>query len=1156
MPLRRAARESAISEEGTTMHRSLLIPLFFLLALVIPSALIANQQVAADQAQDKKPDESKKPPAQEQPTTQATVVEEEKDEDEDEEDEDEDEKDPMSAGTFAGLKLRSIGPALSSGRIGDFAVNPKNRSEYYVAVSSGGVWKTTNAGTTFKPIFDKKGSYSIGCVTLDPRNPHVVWVGTGENNSQRSVSFGDGVYRSRDGGKHFKNVGLKESEHIGMIVVDPRDSDTVYVAAQGPLWRSGGERGLYKTTDGGKTWDRILHISDDTGVNEVHMDPRDPDLLYASSYQRRRRVWTLINGGPESAIYKTTDAGATWRKVARGLPKVDKGRIGLDIAPANPDVIYAIVEAAEGKGGFFRSTDRGETWKKQSSYMPSSPQYYCEIVCDPKDVDRVYALDTRLRVTEDGGKTFKAVPRRFRHVDDHALWIDPNNTDYLLVGCDGGIYDSYDRGENWAYKPNLPVTQFYRVSVDNSKPFYYVYGGTQDNATLGGPSRTLSPAGITNEDWFVTVGGDGFETQIDPVDPNIVYSQWQYGGLVRHDRRSGEIVDIKPREGSGEPPYRWNWDSPLLISPHSPTRLYFGANILFRSDDRGNSWNAVSGDLSRQLDRNALEVMDRIQWVDAVSKNRSTSFFGNLVALSESTLVEGLIYVGTDDGLIQVSEDGGGHWRKIDTFPDVPEMPYVSCVIASQHDPNTVYATFDHHKNGDFKPYVLKSSDRGRSWESIAGDLPERHVIYTLAEDHVNGNLLFVGTEFGVFFTVDAGAKWIKLKGGMPTIAVRDIAIQKRENDLVLGTFGRSFYVLDDYSPLRKVSKEFFEQGPALFAVKDALRYIQTSRLGGSGRGSQGATFFAAANPSFGATFTYYLNEKIKTRKERRKKADKDAKKAEEPYKYPTFAELRAEDEEIEPTVLLTVRDAGGNVVRRIKASRNKGIHRVAWDLRYPASTPTQIRPPTQERGRRSGPTGPLALPGKYAATLSQVVDGVETRLAGPQPFEVVPLELATFPAADRVAALAFQRKVARLQRAVRGASSAADETQNRIKFIRAAFRDTPDADPALLTEIHQLEARMNKLLITLNGDRTRSRRNEPTPPSISQRVGVAAQWSTTAAPTRTQRDAYRHAGQEFAELLAALRVLIKEDLVRLESKLEAAGAPWTPGRIPDWQIE
>ncbi len=1047
----------------------------------------------------------------------------------------------LSASTFSGLALRSIGPALMSGRIGDFAVHPRRPQEYFAAVCSGGVWKTTNAGTTWTPVFDGEGSYSIGCLTLDPGNPSVVWVGTGENNSQRSVSFGDGVYKSVDGGKSWKNVGLRASEHIGMITIDPTDTDTVFVAAQGPLWRSGGDRGLYRTRDGGETWERVLDISDDTGVNEVHMDPRDPEVLYASTYQRRRRVWTLINGGPESDVYKSTDGGDTWRTV-RGLPGGDKGRIGLDISPVDPDVLYAIVEAAEDNSGFYRSTDRGETWQKRSGHRTTSPQYYNEIVADPHDVNRVYALDTILHVSEDGGATFSAVPRRNRHVDDHALWIDPRDADHLLVGSDGGVYESYDRGANWDYKANLPITQFYRVAVDNAEPFYNVYGGTQDNNTQGGPSRTTG-SGIINADWFVTVGGDGFEPQVDPTDPNIVYSQWQYGGLVRHDRRSGQNVSIKPEEKPGEDALRWNWDSPLLISPHDHERLYFAANKLYRSDDRGNSWTLVSGELTRALDRNELEVMGRIQPVEAVAKHRSTSQYGNCVALSESPLVEGLIYVGTDDGLVQVTEDGGETWRKIEAFPHVPDMTYVSFLAASQHEPDRVYATFDNHKSGDFAPYILRSDDRGGTWKSIASDLGDRDIVWSIAEDHVKPELLFVGTEFGLWFTIDGGDHWVQLGSGLPTIAVRDIAIQPRESDLVLATFGRGFYILDDYSPLRLVDDAFLKQEAAIFPIKDALRYIQTDRQrGAGGRGSQGAAHYEADNPPYGAVFTYHLRDKLKTRREKRRDAERKGSKD-----YPTIDELRIEDREETPSVYLTVRNDAGDVVRRIEGSRSEGIHRTAWDLRYPATTPVS---------RSGGGSGALALPGTYTVGLSKLVDGEETVLVEPVSFEVVPLDIGTFEVEDREAVLAFRRQAARLQRAVAGALRAAGEAGERLSYIRRAIVETPDLDMELLAEVSALEARLDAINVSLRGDPTLGRHSLPSPPSINDRVQsiVGGLRNVTSAPTGTQRDAYRYAADAFGEVLDDLRELIADDLALIEGRLEDAEAPWTPGRVPVWE--
>ena len=1063
-----------------------------------------------------------------------------------------DDEKAMSAGTFAGLEFRNIGPAINSGRISDLAVHPEHHKIIYATAASGGVWKTVNGGHTWEPIFDSQGSYSIGCVTLDPANPNVVWVGTGENNSQRSVGFGDGVYKSLDGGQNWENVGLETSEHIGMIAVDPRDSNVVYVAAQGPLWNSGGERGLYKTTDGGATWERVLHVSDDTGINEVHLDPRDPDVIYAPAYQRRRHVWTLVNGGPESAIYKSTDAGATWRKLSEGLPKVDMGKIGMDISPADPDVLYAVIEAQRDAGGFFRSTDRGESWEKMSDYVSGSPQYYNEIFADPADVDRVYSMDTFLHITLDGGKTFKRVGEKKKHVDNHALWIDPEDTDHLIVGCDGGLYETFNRGADYRFFENLPITQFYRVSVDTSEPFYYVYGGTQDNNSMGGPSRTLFSSGISNEDWFITVGGDGYETVIDPTNPDIVYSQWQYGGLVRYDRPSGETIDIQPQEAPGEAADRWNWDSPLIISPHSPTRLYYASQRLYRSDDRGNSWRAVSPDLSRQLNRDELPVFGKIQSIDAVAKNMSTSDYGNIVSLTESPLVEGLLYVGTDDGLIQISEDGGANWRKVERVGGVAELAYVTRLEASLHDPDTVYAAFTNFKQGDFKPYAFVSRDRGRTWSSIAGDLPEREIVWALMQDHVKPELLFAGTEFGVYFTVDEGAHWVRLKGGLPTIQVRDIDIHRGESDLVLGTFGRGFYILDDYSALRQVSEDALEEDAILFPTKDALRYVEMrDRVG-----DRGATFFTAENPPFGAVFTYYLEEPLETRAKMRIEAEKKAIEAGEAPRIPTFEELRAEEEEIEPKIVLTVRTADGEVVRRIDGKTAKGLHRANWDLRWPSARPVSLEKAERNPWDRE-PVGPLAAPGEYTVTLSKVVDGVVTDLAGPQAFTVVELGRNTFTAEDPAAALEFQLKTARLERAVRGALKWADEAGKRLSFTRKALYDTPQADAALLAESQGLQAELADILVELRGDETKEKRNVFLPPSISERVNriVGSQWDSTAAPTATNVQDYEWAAEAFTAELDRLKTLASS-LDRFEQQLESAGAPWTPGRLPEWKAE
>jgi photosystem II stability/assembly factor-like uncharacterized protein len=1060
--------------------------------------------------------------------------------------------DPLSEGTFTGLKLRNIGPAVFSGRVIAFAVDPANKSTYYVASASGGVWKTTNAGTTYDPIFDDQGSFSIGAIALDPKDPNIVWVGTGELNSQRSVSYGDGLYKSEDAGKTWKKVGLEKSEHIARIIIDPRDSNVVYVAAQGPLWGPGGDRGLYKTMDGGKTWTNLIHISENTGVTDIAQDPTNPDVLYAATYQRRRHVWTLIDGGPESALYKSNDAGTTWNKLKNGLPTVDLGRIGIAISPVDNNVIYASVEAADGKGGIFRSRDRGASWEKRNPY-DSTAMYYAQVIADPKNVDRIYVMGFAIMVSDDGGKTVKPLPTKSKHVDNHAIWIDPDNTRHYLVGCDGGVYESWDRAETWNFKANLPVMQFYDVAVDNSEPFYYVYGGTQDNQSMGGPSRTRSSSGIINTDWFMTAGGDGFRSQVDPVDPNTVYAESQNGGLMRFDRATGNFVGIQPQDPKDGPPNRWNWDSPIYVSAHVHTRLYFAANRIYRSEDRGDSWKLISPDLSRQIDRNSLPVMGKVWGPDAVAKNASTEFYGNIVAFAESPKDENLLFAGTDDGLIHVTHDGGANWSKVEHFQGVPDNTYVSRLIASHYDVNTVYAAFDNHKNSDFKPYLLKSTDGGKTWTSITANLSERGQVMAIAEDPVDRNLLFAGTEFGVFFTPNGGGKWVQLKGDMPTIAVHDAVIQAREGDLALATFGRGFYILDDISPLRGISLDKLATTALLFAPRRTLLYLPSFPLGGESKASQGESFYTAPNPPYGVTFTYYLKEHIKSLKEQRQAAEKDAEKNKQPIKYPTGEELRAEAEEIAPQVFLTVYDAAGNAIRRIDTENAPGMHRAAWDLHY--SEPTVEHKHDEEDEGFNIPNSAVVLPGTYTVRLAQWVHGVTADLGQPQTFEVYADGVSKMPDADRKALFEFQQKLARLYGAVQASVKTADELKAHLKQVNEALKLTPAADGNLIDAADRLMHQTDDLLRELRGDSVLRARNENTLASISDRVeGVMGDTRfAIVKPTQTDLDAYQLAGSEFTGALAKLHQLVDVDFANLQKQLQSAGAPWTPGAVPIW---
>ncbi len=1062
--------------------------------------------------------------------------------------------------TFKGLEFRGIGPALMAGRIADIVIDQSDPSTWYVGVGSGGIWKTANGGTTWTPIFDEEDTYSIGCITIDPNDRNTIWAGTGENVSGRHVAYGAGVYRSRDAGKTWENMGLTDSEHIGMIRIDPRDSNVVYVASQGPLWSGGGERGLYKSADGGQTWARILGdglgntaIDDQyTGVSEVHLDPRNPDVLYAVSWQKFRNVAVLLNGGPGSGIHKSQDGGATWRELTEGLPEEDKGKIGLAISPQNPDVVYATIELAHREGGFFRSEDGGETWEKRNDYISggTGPHYYQEIFASPHQFDRVYQMDVHLHRTENGGKDFEQMSSDKKHVDHHAMAFHPTDEDYLLVGNDGGVYESLDLGETWRFMANMPITQFYKVSVDYDEPYYNVYGGTQDNSSLRGPSRTSNLIGIRNEDWLLTLGADGHQSFADPSNPNIVYANWQEGNLTRYDHATGESVYIKPQPAADEEAERVNWDAPILISPHNVERLYHGTFRVWRSDDRGESWRAVSPDLTRNEERTQQPLMGRRWSFDSLWDLWAMSQYNTVTSLSESPLVEGLLYAGTDDGVVAISEDGGANWRRVTSLPGVPDRFFVNDIKADLHDADTVYVVVDDHKSGDFSPYILKSENRGRRWASIAGNLPRRDILWRVVQDHGNPNLLFVGTETGVFFTVDGGRQWTRLAGGVPTIAFRDLVIQTRESDLVGATFGRSFYILDDYSPLRAVTADVLRNDTVLFPVRRAHWYVPRRPLSCDRVGcvdAQGHSYFVAPNPPFGAVFTYYLPEKIRSLKEQRQEAEKAPKIRNESVAFADWERLGEEAREDAPAIVFTVSDLQGKVIRHIEGPVEAGFHRVAWDLRYPPVDPWQ---PEEERSEFANPTGVLAAPGTYQVAMYRRVDGELTDLNQRRQFEVVSVREPTLAGTSQAERIEFSRQVDEMSRAVSGNINTIDEVVGELDVILDTLQNST-GDMTLYTEANSIRQRLIEIRDRLSGNETREQFGDPGPMSIRARLSYASYDPNGNAhgPTQTQRQAYAIASDAYAEIGPRLANLIENEYRNLKRALDAAGVPWTPGR-------
>jgi len=1048
----------------------------------------------------------------------------------------------LTDSVFAGLKLRNIGPAFMSGRIADIAIHPENENIRYVAVGSGGVWKTINAGTTWTPIFDKQTSYSIGCVTIDPIDHNIIWVGTGENVGGRHMGFGDGIYRSNDGGATWKNMGLKKSEHISKIIVHPENSDVIWIASQGPLWSKGGERGLYKSTDGGTTWNKTLGDSEWTGVTDLLIDPRDPDKLYAATWQRHRTVAAYMGGGPKSGIHRSNDGGETWEKLSKGLPTSQMGKIGLAISPQKPDIVYAAIELDRRTGGVYRSADGGTSWEKRSSAVSGAtgPHYYQELYASPHHFERLYLVDVRMQISDDGGKTFTVMKEESKHSDNHALAFKQHDPNYLLVGTDGGLYESFDLAENWRFVDNLPLTQFYKMALDDSAPFYNIYGGTQDNSTQGGPSRTDNLHGIQNSDWKIVLNWDGHQPATEPGNPDIMYGERQEGNISRIDLSTGETVDIQPQPEADENFERFNWDAPILVSPHDPKRIYFASQRVWKSDNRGDKWTAISGDLTKNQERIELPIMGRTQSWDAPWDFLAMSNYNTITSLAESPKQEGLLYAGTDDGTIQVTEDGGTNWTKVNvsTLPGVPATAFVNDIRADLHDVNTVYVALDNHKYGDYKPYILKSTDKGRTWRSIKGNLPQKLLVWRLVQDHVNPNLLFLATEFGIYFTINGGTNWVKLKGGVPTISFRDIQIQRRENDLVAASFGRGFFVFDDYSILREVTEETLKKEASLFSTRDAWWYVQRPDISFDEiRGDQGASHFVAPNPDFGATFTYYLKDALKSKKEIRQAKEKKTKGN---IPFPGWKEVEAERTEYKAEVILTVKDANGKVVRRINGPTKSGFHRVAWDLRFPA--PDAIT----SGNLANGAQGFMAAPGTYTVSLSKKVDGQVTELAGPVSFKVKQLRKGALNGASLDAVTGFWRNYEETTNKTSAINIRLNKYTQKLSAMFKALKRAKAAPGNLDKQLHDTRAKLIAISSELNGNASKVQIGEKTKPTIGDRMFAVFRGieRSTYGPTDTHKRSMEIINTQLGSLSTKLDD-VNNELKQLARALKNAGAPY-----------
>jgi len=1057
----------------------------------------------------------------------------------------------INESTFSGLKFRNIGPAFMSGRIADVAIHPQNRNIWIVAVGSGGVWKTDNAGTTWKPVFDTYGSYSTGCVTIDEKNPNIVWLGTGENIGGRHVGYGDGVYKSLDGGETWTNMGLKESQHISKIIIHPNNSDIVWLAAQGPLWNKGGERGIYKTIDGGKTWKRTLGDNEWLGVTDIVTDPTNCNILYAATWQRHRNVAAYMGGGPGTGIYKSVDGGETWEKLTKGLPTSNMGKIGLAISPHKTNVLYAAIELDRRTGAIYKSENSGMSWVKQSEAVSGAtgPHYYQELYTCPHQFDKLYLVDVRMQISEDGGKTFKRMEEEFKHSDNHSIAFRKDDPNYLLVGTDGGLYETFDLCKTWKYIPNLPVTQFYKLAVDDATPFYNIYGGTQDNSTQGGPSRTDRSNGILNSDWEIVLFADGHQPATEPGNPDIVYAEWQQGNLVRADRTTGEIVYIQPQPKAGEPAERFNWDAPILVSPHSATRLYYASQRVWRSDNRGDSWTPISGDLTKNQSRVKLPIMDKTWSFDSPWDLDAMSTYNTITSLAESPKQEGLIYAGTDDGIVQVTEDDGKNWRKIEVnqIPGVPSTSFVNDIKADLFDVNTVYIALDNHKFGDFNPYLFKSTDKGKTWKSIKGNIPGRTLVWRIVQDHIKPGLLFAATEFGIYFTIDGGNQWIKFTGNVPTISFRDLAIQRTENDLIAASFGRGFFILDDYSSLRQFVIEDLESEAKLFTTRDAWWYIQRSPLGDEEKGSFGAQLYTAPNPPFGAVFTYYLNKNYKTLKETRKEQEEKLLKENKNITFPDWDILEKELNQEKAKIWLTIKDKEGKVVNKIEGVSGKGFHRVAWDLTY--ASQQAIDPHQKNNGKNL--KGPMVMPGEYSVCLTKEENGVVTDLSSPVSFNVKQMRKGALKGSTAEETVTFWLELEDLFAKVGALSLTLNDSKLKIDAMAKALNQAKVVSATLTSAIYDLKQQVIEIEVLLYGQKSKRAVSEPIAPTIYDRLSVAqiGTSNSTYGPTETHKMSYEIALNDYLILKNKMEQLVDVKIPQFENELISVGAPWIKGQ-------